>query len=74
MFLKQIFCVQVDNLCQFLPQDRVQEFARLNKQELLRETQIAICRMDLMEKQRDLIAARSTHRKLVKTLRPLCDY
>ncbi|PHH50504.1 Structural maintenance of chromosomes protein 5 [Ceratocystis fimbriata CBS 114723] len=30
--------IQVDNLCQFLPQDRVVEFARLNEVDLLTET------------------------------------
>lgn len=29
--------IQVDNLCQFLPQDRVQDFAKLNQQELLKQ-------------------------------------
>ncbi|KAF5306546.1 hypothetical protein FQA39_LY08868 [Lamprigera yunnana] len=49
------FNVQIDNLCQFLPQDKVQEFARLNKQQLLQQTQIALCRYDLLEKQTELI-------------------
>ena len=30
--------IQVDNLCQFLPQDRVQDFAKMNKQQLLENT------------------------------------
>lgn len=30
--------IQVDNLCQFLPQDRVQDFAKMNKQQLLDNT------------------------------------
>ncbi|KAE8745116.1 hypothetical protein FOCC_FOCC008291 [Frankliniella occidentalis] len=34
--------IQVDNLCQVLAQDRVQDFAKLNRQELLAETQKAI--------------------------------
>ncbi|KAI4468867.1 structural maintenance of chromosomes protein 5 [Holotrichia oblita] len=29
-----LYNIQVDNLCQFLPQDRVQDFAKMNKQEL----------------------------------------
>ncbi|KAH9939337.1 P-loop containing nucleoside triphosphate hydrolase protein [Epithele typhae] len=33
--------VQVNNLCTFLPQDRVAEFARMTPQQLLRETQRA---------------------------------
>lgn len=46
--------IQVDNLCQFLPQDRVADFAKLNKQQLLKETQLALCRDDLVEKQEKL--------------------
>eukprot|EP01125_Pyxidicula_operculata_P010455 TRINITY_DN3435_c0_g1_i3.p1 TRINITY_DN3435_c0_g1~~TRINITY_DN3435_c0_g1_i3.p1 ORF type:complete len:1071 (-),score=240.16 TRINITY_DN3435_c0_g1_i3:89-3301(-) len=34
--------IQVDNLCQFLPQDRVVAFAKLTPQDLLRETEKAI--------------------------------
>ncbi|XP_044744459.1 structural maintenance of chromosomes protein 5 isoform X2 [Coccinella septempunctata] len=47
--------IQVDNLCQFLPQDRVQDFAKMDKQELLKATQLALCREDLFEKQQKLI-------------------
>lgn len=44
-FLKLIskFNIQVDNLCQFLPQDRVQDFTKMNAQELLHNTQISVC-------------------------------
>lgn len=59
------FDIQVNNLCQFLPQDRVQDFAKLNKQELLRETQKALCRFDLVEKQESLIKCRDNHRELI---------
>jgi len=36
------FNIQLDNLCQFLPQDRVVEFAKLSTQNLLLETETAI--------------------------------
>lgn len=39
--LARSFSIQVDNLCQFLPQDRVSEFAGLSPVELLTETQRA---------------------------------
>jgi chromosome segregation ATPase len=39
--LARSFSIQIDNLCQFLPQDRVVEFARLDPVSLLRETQRA---------------------------------
>lgn len=35
------FAIQVDNLCQFLPQDRVVEFAQMNSVEMLASTQRA---------------------------------
>nr|POE59340.1 structural maintenance of chromosomes protein 5 [Quercus suber] len=39
--LAREFSIQVDNLCQFLPQDRVVEFAALSPVELLAQTQRA---------------------------------
>lgn len=39
--LARSFAIQVDNLCQFLPQDRVAEFATLSPVRLLEETQRA---------------------------------
>jgi chromosome segregation ATPase len=39
--LARSFSIQVDNLCQFLPQDRVVEFAALSPIELLAQTQRA---------------------------------
>ena len=34
--------IQLDNLCQFLPQDRVQDFARMDKIQLLSSTEKSI--------------------------------
>ncbi|XP_076330468.1 structural maintenance of chromosomes protein 5-like [Tachypleus tridentatus] len=34
--------IQVGNLCQFLPQDRVADFVRMNKQEMLENTEKAV--------------------------------
>lgn len=62
------FSIQVDNMCQFLPQDRVQDFAKLNKQELLRQTQVAIGQEDLIEKQEAIILQRAKHNELVYLL------
>lgn len=58
------FNIQVDNLCQFLPQDRLQDFAKMNKQQLLQHTQSALCREDLIEKQTQLINFRDKHKTL----------
>lgn len=62
------FDIQVNNLCQFLPQDRVQDFAKMNKQELLKETQIALCRTDLIDKQTTLIENQQRYESILSVL------
>ena len=47
--LMRSFSIQVDNLCQFLPQDRVAEFARLSPIELLAQTQRAAAPPEMCE-------------------------
>nr|AAQ22436.1 RE65864p [Drosophila melanogaster] len=42
------FNIQVSNLCQFLPQDRVQDFSKMNPQELLLNTMSSVCDEDLI--------------------------
>ncbi|KAI0658644.1 P-loop containing nucleoside triphosphate hydrolase protein [Cubamyces menziesii] len=49
--------VQVSNLCTFLPQDRVAEFARMTPQQLLRETQRAAGNENLTSWHDTLISA-----------------
>ena len=34
--------IQLSNLCQFLPQERVADFAKMNKIELLENTELAV--------------------------------
>uniref|UniRef100_A0A182QYD2 Structural maintenance of chromosomes protein 5 n=1 Tax=Anopheles farauti TaxID=69004 RepID=A0A182QYD2_9DIPT len=50
-YLQQIraFNIQVDNLCQFLPQDRVQDFTKMNPRELLLNTQASVCPPEVQE-------------------------
>ncbi|KAJ2868065.1 Structural maintenance of chromosomes protein 5 [Coemansia erecta] len=60
--------IQVNNLCQFLPQDRVVEFSKMTTQELLKETQCAVGREDLLELQRELIKLRSEERGMMAEL------
>lgn len=43
------FNIQISNLCQFLPQDRVQDFAKMNPQELLHNTQSSVCSTECAE-------------------------
>lgn len=40
--------IQVGNLCQFLPQERVQDFAKQNPQELFASTQTSVCSDELI--------------------------
>lgn len=41
--------IQIDNLCQFLPQDKVIEFAAMTPVELLRSTQRAVASQDMID-------------------------
>ncbi|RDL37308.1 Uncharacterized protein BP5553_04741 [Venustampulla echinocandica] len=47
--LTRAFNIQVDNLCQFLPQDKVSEFAALSPVELLQQTQRAAAPPEMLE-------------------------
>ena len=50
--------IQLDNLCQFLPQDRVQDFAKQDSVQLLQNTEKAVgtaSNMDLLAKHKELI-------------------
>ena len=47
--LARSFSIQVDNLCQFLPQDRVVEFAALSPVDLLAQTQRAAAPEEMTE-------------------------
>lgn len=49
MELAKSFAIQVDNLCQFLPQDKVAEFAALTPIELLHSTQRAAAGPEMLE-------------------------
>ncbi|KAL8696685.1 MAG: hypothetical protein Q9224_002669 [Gallowayella concinna] len=43
------FTIQIDNLCQFLPQDKVVEFAAMTPIELLRSTQRAVAPQEMID-------------------------
>ncbi|KAK2829839.1 hypothetical protein FQN49_007206, partial [Arthroderma sp. PD_2] len=73
--LARSFAIQIDNLCQFLPQDKVCEFAALSPIELLHSTQRAAAGSEMVQredvermKQREEIKKRL---KLLELLRPL---
>uniref|UniRef100_A0A1A9VQ45 Structural maintenance of chromosomes protein 5 n=1 Tax=Glossina austeni TaxID=7395 RepID=A0A1A9VQ45_GLOAU len=76
-YLKAIskFNIQVNNLCQFLPQDRVQDFAKMNPQEILSNTISSACSVEILEnfkKLKDLQNNQennqSTHQQLIQKL------
>ncbi|KAI8823741.1 uncharacterized protein EV422DRAFT_368077 [Fimicolochytrium jonesii] len=56
--------VQVDNLCSFLPQEKVSEFAQMNPPELLRETERSAGNAKLSEWHAELVSMRNEEKKL----------
>ncbi|CAG8597007.1 13762_t:CDS:10, partial [Acaulospora morrowiae] len=59
--------IQVDNLCQFLPQDKVSEFAQMTPPELLVQTQRAVGEKELITWHERLIKLREEEKKLSAT-------
>ncbi|KAL4883907.1 hypothetical protein BJY04DRAFT_226228 [Aspergillus karnatakaensis] len=62
--LAQSFAIQVDNLCQFLPQDKVSEFAALTPTELLNSTQRAAAGAEMVEWHDNLKSLRAEQKRL----------
>ncbi|TVY35657.1 Structural maintenance of chromosomes protein [Lachnellula subtilissima] len=58
------FNIQVDNLCQFLPQDKVSEFAALSPVELLQQTQRAAAPEEMLEQHESLKQLRKEQKLL----------
>ncbi|KAF1916999.1 hypothetical protein BDU57DRAFT_475905 [Ampelomyces quisqualis] len=58
------FSIQIDNLCQFLPQDRVVEFAKMSDVDRLRETQRAAAPRQMVEWHDQLKALRTEEKAL----------
>ena len=52
--LARHFSIQIDNLCQFLPQDKVVEFAAMTPVELLRSTQRAVAPQEMIDMHENL--------------------
>ncbi|XP_075160033.1 structural maintenance of chromosomes 5 isoform X2 [Haematobia irritans] len=72
-FLESVdkFKIQVGNLCQFLPQDRVQDFAKMNPQEILSNTVNSVCGQDVIDnlkKLKELRNSQENGKSLYKTL------
>ncbi|RMZ71017.1 structural maintenance of chromosomes 5 smc5 [Pyrenophora seminiperda CCB06] len=62
--LAKQYSIQIDNLCQFLPQDRVVEFAKMSDVDRLRETQRAAAPPHMVEWHDALKDLRQEERKL----------
>ena len=62
--LAQSFSIQIDNLCQFLPQDKVSEFAALTPVDLLSSTQRAAAGADMIKFHDDLKKLRTEQKRL----------
>lgn len=52
--LARSLSIQVDNLCQFLPQDKVVEFAAMTPVDLLKSTQRAVAPQDMIDTHEEL--------------------
>jgi chromosome segregation ATPase len=64
MSMAREFAIQIDNLCQFLPQDRVVEFAKMTDVDRLRETQRAAAPPQMVEWHDQLKLLRSEERNI----------
>lgn len=69
MKLAKKYHIQIDNLCQFLPQDKVSEFAALTPVELLKSTQRAAAGPQMLELHDSLIKLRAEQKKLLSESR-----
>lgn len=62
--LMRKFSVQIDNLCQFLPQDKVSEFAALSPEDLLEQTQRAAAPEEMLQQHEELKVLRDDQQRL----------
>lgn len=58
------FSIQIDNLCQFLPQDKVVEFAAMTPVELLKSTQRAVASQEMIDMHSDLKDLRNQQKEV----------
>lgn len=61
--------VQIGNLCQFLPQDKVAEFAKMSQQQLLEATEKAVGPPDMFDIHQKLIELRKQEKDLEVSVR-----
>jgi len=65
LLLIEKFNIQIDNLCQFLPQDKVCEFAQMSSTELLNATLKAIGDKDLFTQYQELLKSQE-HKNILQ--------
>ncbi|XP_005089499.1 structural maintenance of chromosomes protein 5 [Aplysia californica] len=65
--------IQVGNLCQFLPQEKVADFARMSQQELLENTEKSVGQEGMYEKHEQLKGAREKARLLETDVQKLME-
>ncbi|XP_070501492.1 structural maintenance of chromosomes protein 5 [Chironomus tepperi] len=65
--VKSKYNIHVDNLCMFLPQDRVQDFTKLNPQEILYNTQTSVCSQEIIDTFESLKQKREQQKNLTKS-------
>jgi chromosome segregation ATPase len=63
--LARSFSIQIDNLCQFLPQDKVVEFAAMNPVDLLRSTQLAAAPPEMIDYHENLKKLRARQKEML---------
>jgi structural maintenance of chromosomes protein 5 len=63
--LARSFSIQIDNLCQFLPQDKVVEFAAMNPVDLLKSTQMAAAPPEMIDFHEDLKKLRARQKEML---------
>lgn len=61
--------VQITNLCQFLPQDRVSEFAQMTPERMLAETILAAATEETMEQFKELCELKKEEKELSSSLK-----
>lgn len=66
--LMQVLRIQIDNLCQFLPQDKVAEFAGLNSIDLLNKTLQAAAPEEVIQQQGELKGMFDEQRALQRSM------
>ncbi|CAG9801367.1 unnamed protein product [Chironomus riparius] len=64
--VKNKYNIHVDNLCMFLPQDRVQDFTKLNPQEILYNTQTSVCSQEIIDHFESLKQKREQQKNVTK--------